>query len=250
MEWKPAAAAASGQAAAHEFLLDVDGRVVTGVLFSPVGAAPGARLPLVLFQHGGSSHKRGADVLDWVDLFVRDRGLCMAAIDGPVHGDRRPNGLSLDDRAATRERFLDLWKTQDEHVATMVADWRAVVAALRQHPRVDGEQLVWVGQSMGTAYGLPLLAHEASIRAAAIGMWGLSYPNSQKLGEAAQQVRCPVLFQQKWDDELFNREGQIALFERLAPQDKRLNVYPGGHTAVQGAQRRDVDLFVMEQLGR
>jgi len=247
MQWTAPETVADGQALAREFVLNVDGRAVPGVLFHPAGAA--ARRPLVLFQHGGSSHKRGADVMDWVDLLVRERRLCLAALDGPVHGSRRPAGTALDDRAATRDRFLDLWKTQHEHVDTMVADWRATVAALGREGVVDATRIAWVGQSMGTAYGLPLLAREPAVRAAALGMWSLSYPNSERLARDAQHVACPVLFQQKWDDELFDRQGHIALFERLAPRDKRLSVYPGGHTAVQGVQRRDVDLFVMEHLG-
>ena len=57
-----------------------------------------------------------------------------------------------------------------------------------------------------------------------------------------------MLFQQKWDDELFDRDGQLALFDRIASADKRLHVYPGGHSAVQGEQMRDIERFVVERL--
>ena len=101
---------------------------------------------------------------------------------------------------------------------------------------------------MGTAYGLPLVAAEPRVKAALLGMWGLSFVNSQRLSEDAARIACPVLFQQKWDDELFTREGQIALFDRIADTRKWLYVYPGKHVAVAGRQLRDLETFVVEQL--
>jgi fermentation-respiration switch protein FrsA (DUF1100 family) len=39
----------------------------------------------------------------------------------------------------------------------------------------------------------------------------------------------PVLFMMQWDDERFEREGQLDLFDRLGAHDKRLHAYPGQH---------------------
>ena len=100
---------------------------------------------------------------------------------------------------------------------------------------------------MGTAYGLPLLAVERRIRSALIGMWGLSYPRSEVLAEAAPRIDCPVMFQQKWDDEIFSRESQIDLFDRIGCADKRLNVYLGRHVPVKGEQIDDIEQFIVRR---
>jgi dienelactone hydrolase len=222
-------------------------RHAEALLFLPQSPAA-AGLPVVLVQHGGSSHKGGQDVLDLAQVFVRRHGMALVAMDGPVHGGRRDPALAPDQRLAIRDRFLALWREEDDHVAQMTQDWQAVIQALSAMPACDTGRMAWVGLSMGTAYGLPLLACGAGICAAVIGMWGLSYPNSQRLADDAARVRCPVLFQQKWDDELFDRPGQLAVFDALATADKRLCVYPGGHTAVQGEQMRDLERFVVERL--
>jgi hypothetical protein len=47
----------------------------------------------------------------------------------------------------------------------------------------------------------------------------------------ASQVNVPVLFTIHWDDERFDRDGQLDLFDQLGSQDKRLHAYPGLHIA-------------------
>jgi len=42
-------------------------------------------------------------------------------------------------------------------------------------------------------------------------------------------VRVPVLFTMQWDDERFERSGQLALFDLFGAKDKRLHAYPGQH---------------------
>ena len=59
---------------------------------------------------------------------------------------------------------------------------RAVIDWLFRDARIDANAIGWVGVSMGTAYGLPLVATEPRIKAAVLGMWGLSFVNSQRLG--------------------------------------------------------------------
>jgi dienelactone hydrolase len=228
------------------FTLQVDGRQVPGVLFLP--DAPKGRMPLVLAQHGGSSHKLGQEILDWAEVFVARHGMALASIDGPVHGDRRAGGAAGATREATRADFFEVWQSPGSGIDAMNADWRAVIDHLSADPRIDAQAIAWVGVSMGTAYGLPLVAADARIRVAVLGMWGLSFPNSQRLGEDAPRIACPVLFQQKWDDELFTREGQIDLFGRIGTAQKWLYVYPGGHVRVEGRQMQDLEAFVLEHL--
>jgi hypothetical protein len=44
-------------------------------------------------------------------------------------------------------------------------------------------------------------------------------------------VACPVLFMVQWDDEIFDREGALELFNALGTSDKRMHVHPGKHGA-------------------
>ncbi|GIF67490.1 hypothetical protein Ais01nite_55250 [Asanoa ishikariensis] len=45
----------------------------------------------------------------------------------------------------------------------------------------------------------------------------------------AARITAPVLFHVQWHDELFPREGQLALFDLLPSPDKELVAYPGPH---------------------
>ncbi len=207
------------------FRLAVNGRRVPGVLWTPPAQAGGAPRPLVLMGHGGSQHKLAPDMVSRAARWVLDQGFAAAAIDGPVHGERRE---VIETGLQRQAEFLAMWE-RDHHIDPMVEDWRATLDALLALDAVDAARVVWYGVSMGTAYGLPLIAAEPRIRAAVLGMWGASYPNSERLMEDAPRVQCPVLFQQKWDDAIFTRDSQIALFERLGCEQKWLKVYPGPH---------------------
>ena len=199
------------------------------------------RTPLVLVQHGGSSSKTGADIKDAAQAFAAGLGWRVIALDGPVHGARIPVGQP-DEARANRDRFFGLWQQAPEHVDAHVARWQSLVDEISTlRPEAP---LLWFGPSMGTAYGLPLLAVEPRIRRAVLGMWGTSFVNSARLRDDASAVKCPVLFQQKWDDELFTREGQLALFDALGSTDKRLQVFTGGHVRVAGEQLAQAVAFL------
>lgn len=230
----------------QRFDLPVGPRTVPGVLFFDP-ARPGPA-PLVLAQHGGSGHKLSQEILDWAEVFTAGLGFVVAAIDGPVHGARRavPGARPEDVRAD----FFAAWKSADDRVDSMIEDWRAAIGWLARQPQVDASAIGFVGVSMGTAYGLPLVAAEPRIRAAVLGMWGSSFQPAQRLERDATRLRCPVLFQQKLDDELFSREGQAALFDRIGAADKVLCAYPGGHVRVQGRQLRDQVGFIAAELNR
>jgi hypothetical protein len=58
-----------------------------------------------------------------------------------------------------------------------------------------------------------------------------------------------VLFHLQWDDEVFPRDGQLSLFDRLGSPDKQLIAFPGPHGASHphaAAQWRD---FLSHHLG-
>lgn len=225
----------------RNFSCDVDGRSVPVSVWLPLGQPPS---PLVVVGHGGSGHKRSDFVLDVVDPLVRDHGFAVAAIDGPVHGDRRAVPAAPE---AVRDEFRALWEAGGS-VAPMVADWRAVLDALCLLPEIDASRIGYYGVSMGTAYGLPWLAGEPRIKAAVIGMWGTSRVNSERLVDDARRVHCPTLFSLQWDDPLFTREGQFRIFEALATADKHMAIYPGGHVNPAGARLDDIVHFLVREL--
>ena len=228
----------------QHFDLRVGARDVPGVLFfDPSRRSPA---PVVLMQHGGSGDKLSPDFVEWAEVFARELGVVVAAIDGPVHGARR---TAPDARPeAVRADFFAVWKSADDRVDSMIEDWQATIDWLVRQPQIDAGAIGFVGLSMGTAYGLPLVAAEPRIRAAVLGMWGLSFQPSQRLERDAARLRGPILFQQKWDDELFSRDGQLALFDRIGAADKVLCAYPGGHVRMQGRQLRDQVRFIAAEL--
>ena len=59
--------------------------------------------------------------------------------------------------------FLAMWRA-DNHIDTMVADWKAAIDSLVMLEDVRQHAIGWYGVSMGTAYGLPLAAAEPRIR--------------------------------------------------------------------------------------
>jgi len=223
------------------FRVEASGRVVPAVLWTSTALPRPA--PLVLMGHGGSQHKASPDMTARAARLVLQHGFAVASIDGPVHGERRDVLAVGPERQA---EFLAMWR-QDTRIDAMVGDWQAAIDALLALGEFDAARIGWHGVSMGTAYGLPLLAREPRIAAAVLGMWGTSYPNSERLATAAPRVRCPVLFQQKWDDELFTRESQIALFDALGSGQKWLKIYPGRH-AVGAELLDDAAHFLVREL--
>jgi pimeloyl-ACP methyl ester carboxylesterase len=202
-------------------------RAIPGVLWTPEESPPKA---LVLLGHGGGGDKRQGYILAMARRLVRHHGFAAAAIDGPVHGERRKGGRGneLDVSAG----FVEVWRDDPTMTDDMVADWRAVLDAL-QAPDVLGSVSVgYWGISMGTLLGLPLVAAEPRISVAVLGLAGIVGPTKQRLAHDAASVRCPVLFLAQWDDEIFRRDRVFELFGAIGSADKRLHVNPGLHQDV------------------
>lgn len=178
--------------------------------------------------HGGSGHKGNERMLMLGRLFASDYGWCAAAIDGPVHGARGP----VED--ANHPAYRSMWQRPDV-VQSMIDDWRTTLDALSQLDAIDSSRVGYWGVSMGTMFGLPYVASEPRIRAAVLGKAGMNGPSVVRSGIDkhfdlfAPKVLVPVLFVMQWDDERFERSGQLALFDRLGAPDKRLHAYPGLH---------------------
>src|SRR5262247_3729558 len=208
------------------FTVERKGQIIPGVVWHPATSS-GPR-PLVLMGHGGSGHKRNERMVMLGRLFAGDYGWYAAAIDGPVHGERGP----VTD--ATDLAYRQMWQ-RPEIVQDMIDDWKAILDALSALEQVDNTRVGYWGVSMGTMFGLPYVASDARVRTAVLGKAGMTGSSVRRSGidtyfkTFAPKVTIPVLFVMQWDDERFDRQGQLELFNQLGAQDKRLHAYPGQH---------------------
>jgi len=216
----------SGGVSARAFAIERAGQTIPGVLWQP--ATPSGPQPLILMGHGGSGHKRNARMAMLGKLFAAEYGWSAAAIDGPVHGERGPV------TEAGHPAYRQMWQRADV-VDSMIADWRATLDALATLTTIDVKRVGYWGVSMGTMFGLPFVASDERVRVAVLGKAGMSGSSVERSGidkhfkKYAPQVSMPVLFTMQWDDERFERAGQLALFDLLGAKNKRLHAYPGQH---------------------
>jgi dienelactone hydrolase len=219
----------------HRFVVERDGRRIPGVLWRP--PATSRLQPLVLLQHGGSGHKQDDSTSQVATRLVSEHGFAVAALDGPVHGERRDAAA---DKGVVLSEFRDYWLRGNLQRDEFVADWLRTIAALSTLTYIDNTRLGWCGVSMGTAFGLPICAECPGIRAAVFGKWSANYPNSTHLVAAAGRIDCAVLFIQHWNDEFFDREGTHRLFDALLSSDKRMHIYTGRHD---GRSEEELDAY-------
>lgn len=216
-----------GEVRERNFAVEVEGRTVPGVLWLPAeGAGP---RPLVLLGHGATRHKRIDYLVALGRRLAADQGFAVAAIDAPGHGDRRAPGH--DDDVTLFGDFLAEW-SREGTVDDVVAEWQAAIDAVRDLDEVGDGPVGYWGLSMGTIYGVPLVAAEPRIQVAVFGLMGLLGPTRDRLAADAPSIACPILFLQQWDDALIPRAEVFELFEALGSVDKRLHAHPGDHAAV------------------
>ena len=237
------------------FSVDVNGEVVPGVVWTPGEAA--ASHPLVLMGHGGSQHKKFASLANRAHKYVREFGFAVAAIDAPGHGERNPTEqggqfvAELQAKMAAGQPVGEIVAREMERLAAQVVpEWQATLEAAQALDDVGaGGPVGYWGVSMGGAIGVYLLAAEARINAAVIGLVGLP-PEREALAAAAAQVSVPVEFVLQWDDELVPRETGLALFDALGTREKSLHANPGGHVRIPAWEAESWERFFCRHLGK
>lgn len=209
----------------RRFDLKVGDEVVPGIVWTPEGAT-GPR-PKVLFGHGGTQHKKVAHIPSFARRLA-ELGWASVAIDAPDHGDRVP----VDERDKVWERMQSITGEERKRRSQMAVDeWRATIDAVEQLDNVGSGATGYWGVSMGTLFGVPLLAAESRITCAVLGLAGFT-SGGRRYGELAQSISIPLQFMLQSGDELFSREDGIALYDAFASAEKTLMVNPGAHAAI------------------
>jgi dienelactone hydrolase len=226
----------------RRFDLEVGGERVPGIHWLP--EEPAAAHPTVLIGHGGTQHKRVPNVLGLGRMIVRHCGFGAVALDAPGHGERMTDEEREAQRALIAGRTAGpdgaprLAASDPERrrrmagaAAQAVTEWKALLDSLQLDDRWGNGPFGYWGVSMGTAFGLPLLASEPRIKAGVLGLGALREedPRGRQLAES---IRQPILFIFQWDDELMTREAGLALWDALGSEEKTMHINPGPHVGV------------------
>ena len=225
-------AISEGGVTERRFNLEREAGTVPGILWTP--QQHDCPVPLVLLGHGCSGHKRAVRQLMLGRRFAGVAQMAAAAIDGPFHGDRVTEPLD-------RRQYQAMMAAAgvDKVTDGMVDDWCATLDALSGLDAIDADRVTYMGFSMGTRFGLPYVAAAGDrLRCAVLGKNGMRQASSMstavtmaaRFAQDAPNIKIPVLFHVQWDDELFPRDGQFELFDRLGTPDKRLIAFPGPHS--------------------
>jgi dienelactone hydrolase len=210
------------------FNLEREAGTIPGILWSPIKQE--GPVPLILMGHGGSGHKRDDRQLLLGRRFAGAFQMAAASIDGPFHGDRVSTPL---EPRQYQERMAATGI--DKVTDGMINDWCATLDTLSQLDIINADRIAYIGLSMGTRFGLPLVSAVSSrLRCSVLGKNGMRAPAllnmAPRFTQDAPKITIPVLFHMQWNDELFPRDGQFELFDLLGSHDKRLLAFPGSHS--------------------
>ena len=222
-----------GGVAERQFVIKGGKGPVPGIIWAPDPVE--SPVPLVLFGHGGSGHKRNDRSLMLGRRLAGVSRYAVVAIDGPTHGNRA-HPQSVSEGVDPMEVLADIGV--DTALDGMVEDWCATLDHVTECDFINPDQVAYVGFSMGTRFGLPFVAAAGGrLRCAVLGKNALEPSDKSRMANSpghrfkmyAPKMTIPVLFHMQWDDELFSRESQCGLFDLIGSEDKRLIAYPGPH---------------------
>ena len=237
-------------ARAFRFEYSSRGDRVPGLLLLPAeGAGP---FPLVLLQHGAGGSKE-ADYLDAARVPWVRRGMAVASIDFPLHGERASAKLSelllpaLAQPPAARDAdSRTLWH---DFARQSVHDLARALDALAPHPELDADRVAYAGFSMGAILGALFCPHEPRLRAAALALGGAGFgpPALDPARHIARFAGRPLLLVNATRDERIPRSAAEAL-HAAAGEPKRLLWFESGHSDLPGVAFKAMWQFLAETL--
>ena len=135
----------------------------------------------------------------------------------------------------------------------MTAEWQAVITEVQKLGYVGEGPIGYWGVSMGTRFGVPLVAKEPRIRAAILGLFGLfdeGLTEESGFGQAAASITVPLMFVYQSSDELMKLENGIRLYDAFGSKEKSMHINPGGHTGIPVSERETWKPFFVNHLGK
>ncbi len=201
-----------------------DKRDLTGALWLP--ESNNSSNTLMCFGHGASGDRYQAPICYLAGRFVKEAGIPVLSLDGPVHGLRKKGD-------GGRGAFLPEFR-RDECLDDMTDDWTCAIDFVQGLPEVGKGNIAYFGLSMGSIFGIPLVAFRDDVTVATLGLFGIQpdFPHADVFLEAAARIECPLLFLMQLEDEIFERDGYLKIFDTFSSSDKRIHANPGLHPEI------------------
>jgi dienelactone hydrolase len=218
----------------------VPGRVVL-----PPGT--GVRPPVVLLEHGRGGSKE-SEYLDVAAAPWVARGVALASIDLPLHGERANPKLARFLVPGAEAPGDDALRV--EFARQAVADLRRALDALAELDALDATRVVYAGFSLGALVGALFCALDPRPRAAALALGGGGFgpPAIDPARFVARIAPRPVLFVNARGDELLPR-AVAEVLHAAAMEPKEVAWFDGGHTTLPGVALKAMWQFLARPLG-
>lgn len=235
---------------ARRFEYSSRGDRVPGLLLLPAtGAGP---FPLVLLQHGAGGSKH-SDYLDAARLPWVQRGVAVASIDFPLHGERASAKLSEQllgvAAASVRSAHPDTLALWSEFSRQSVSDLGRALDALATVPELDAGRVAYAGFSLGAILGALYCPTDARLCAAALALGGAGvgpreFDPAARIAEFAPR---PLLFVNATRDERIPRAAAEAL-HAAASEPKEVIWFECGHNDLPGVGLKSMWSFLAKHL--
>lgn len=249
--WIGAAAEVAGApgVALRRFEYTSRGDRVPGVLLLPPGQGP---FPLVLLQHGAGGSK-DAEYLAPVRLPWATRGLAVATIDFPLHGERDSAKLGQELRETMARGVRptpEAIALVDEFARQAVTDLARALDALASLPEIDAARIGYAGFSLGAILGSLFVPYDARVLAAALAVGGAGFGPAvlDPVAHIGGFAPRPLLFVNATRDERIPRAAAEALHE-AARDPKQVIWFDAGHRDLPGRALKSMWTFLASHLG-
>jgi len=220
-------------------------RVPGRLLLPETGAGP---FPTVLLAHGAGGSKDASYMDASAGPWAR-RGLAVASIDFPLHGERSEAKLFALVASELARPDPSGTGLLADFAAQAISDLENCLSALCEWPEIDPNRLGYAGFSLGSIIGATFCAGEPRVRAAALALGGAGLVSGplDPAGPVARFAPRPLLFVNANDDETIPREAARALFDAAAEPKQQL-WFEGTHDALPGAALKAMWQFLQQNL--
>jgi dienelactone hydrolase len=238
---------------AQRFEIVSRGDFVPGILFVPDAPQQGPA-PLLLLQHG-VSESMDSDALACAAPWV-NRGLAIATIDLPLHGERTSPKLSerlvkgVGQLEKGHEFDAETRALVEEFARQSTSDLIRTLDALSALSGIDDNRIGFMGFGLGAVVGSYLLAHDPRPRAAVLALagGGRGPVDLDPASYLARTLGTSILVVAADDDANVSAKASDALFE-AAPEPKERLRFSGNPRALPDEALTKIWRFLGKELG-